>query len=32
LFISQDGTILDQVAGELTTEKLDGLIAEWFPS
>ena len=32
LFISQDGTILDQVAGELTTEKLDGLIAEWFDS
>jgi peroxiredoxin len=32
LFISQDGTILDQVAGELTTEKLDGLIAEWFGS
>jgi hypothetical protein len=24
--------VLDQVAGELTAEKLDGLIAEWFPS
>ena len=32
LFISQDGTILDQVAGELTTEKLDDLVAEWFGS
>jgi peroxiredoxin len=32
LFVSKDGVVLDQVAGELTAEKLDGLIAEWFPS
>jgi hypothetical protein len=32
LFVSKDGVVLDQVAGELTTEKLDALIAEWFPS
>jgi peroxiredoxin len=32
LFVSKDGVVLDQVAGELTAEKLDGLIAEWFGS
>lgn len=32
LFVSADGTVLDQVAGELSTKKLDDLIAEWFPS
>jgi hypothetical protein len=30
LFVDAQGVIVDQVAGEITTDKLESLISKWF--
>ena len=32
LFIDTSGNIVDQVAGEISSDKLESLITQWFPS
>jgi hypothetical protein len=32
LFIDNSGNIVDQVAGEISSNKLESLISEWFAS
>jgi hypothetical protein len=32
LFIDSSGNIVDQVAGEISSNKLESLIAQWFAS
>lgn len=32
LFVDAQGNIVDQVAGEINSKKLEGLISQWFPA
>jgi peroxiredoxin len=32
LFVDSSGNIVDQVAGEISSDKLESLIAQWFAS